>query len=80
MKVISELEDKLATCSNYDCVLSGVKLTMGYDAVFLLMNKNLTSKLTSAPGKGQATFDLAWQNDEFIIGSLSSLPPVSVVD
>lgn len=75
MRAIWELEDKLDACSDYDCVLSGVKATMGYDEVFLLMDKELSSDLASAPTGGQAVFSVAWENDEFVVGSLSSLLP-----
>ena len=80
MRRIRELEDKLAACSDYDCVLSAVKVTRGYDEVFLLIEKDPSSELTSASTRRLAVFDIVWENDEFIIGSLSTLSPLSGVD
>jgi hypothetical protein len=75
-KRIAALEALLSDCVDFDCVHAAVKQTMGYDQLYMFIDRNQLSdlELMSACTKtaGIASFELIWQNSETAIGRLTT--------
>lgn len=72
---IQELERLLKKCGEFSCVQVSVAKQMGYDEVYLLVDRDRLSKLQSASsGENGASpvFELIWRNREVAIGHLSA--------
>ena len=69
---ILELQRLLNDCPDFDCIQVSVAETMGYDEVYLYVDKNKLSELISASFGKDVVFDLMWENSEIAIGRLST--------
>jgi hypothetical protein len=72
LEKILRLQESLKNCPNLDCVQVSVAETMGYDEVYLYVNKNRLSELMSASRGEDTVFDLMWENSKIAIGRLST--------
>ena len=75
---IDTLERTVDNCSDLYCLQQGVRRTMGYDQVYLFVDREQLANSRAASGlqhSAQAVFRPLWENREITIGLLRGLGP-----
>lgn len=62
----------LDRCSDLDCISRSVEQKIGYENVYLFIEKKRSRGILSTSNGNRSEFDLLWENDEVAIGYLSS--------